>query len=128
LSVHTPELHIASLVVYSTPSRAAILATTLAALPRAIVHAVGANGKLVVTLEADGALQMVTLVQQIQRTDGVLSTALVYQQADTLDSMNEEIFDADRPQGLHPTDSSGERRSRRRAAVARPDCNAGGQQ
>ncbi|WP_235581942.1 chaperone NapD [Rhizobacter sp. Root29] len=50
---------------------------------------------------------MVALVQQIQRTDGVLSAALVYQHADTLDSMNEEISDADRPQGLHPADGGG---------------------
>jgi periplasmic nitrate reductase NapD len=105
--MHTAELHIASLVVYSTPSRAALLAVTLSALPGAIVHAVGDNGKLVVTLEADGAAQMVALVQQIQRTDGVLSAALVYQHADTLDSMNEEISDADRSQGLHPADGGG---------------------
>ncbi|KQW14576.1 hypothetical protein ASE08_19765 [Rhizobacter sp. Root16D2] len=107
LSVHPPELHIASLVVHSTPARAAALAATLSTLPQAVVHAVGANGKLVVTLEADGAAQMVALVQQIQRTDGVLSAALVYQHADTLDSMNEEISDADRPQGLHPADGGG---------------------
>ena len=31
----------------------------------------------------------------IQRTDGVLSAALVYQYADTLEAMNEEIPDAD---------------------------------
>jgi nitrate reductase NapD len=115
----TPELHIASLVVYSTPRRAPALAGVLSALPGAIVHAVGDNGKLVVTLEADGAVPMVALVQQIQRTDGVLSAALVYQHADTLDSMNEEIPDADRPQGLHPADRGGERRCGRRPAIAR---------
>lgn len=125
--MHPPELHIASLVVYSTPGRAAALAATLSTLPQAVVHAVGANGKLVVTLEADDAAQMVALVQQIQRTDGVLSAALVYQHADTLDSMNEEISDADRPQGLHPADGGGERRCGRRPAIARPDGHADGQ-
>jgi len=97
MTTREPELHIASLVVHAPPSRAAGLAATLAELPGAEVHAVSAQGKLVVTLEAPGAADMVGLVQQIQRMDGVLSAALVYQHADTLDSMNEDLPDADRP-------------------------------
>jgi nitrate reductase NapD len=95
------ELHIASLVVHAPPSRAPALALLLAELSGAVVHAISERGKLVVTLEASTAAEMVGLVQAIQRTDGVLSAALVYQHADTLDSMNEEIPDDDRPQGLH---------------------------
>ncbi|WP_457331997.1 chaperone NapD [Rhizobacter sp. P5_C2] len=95
------ELHIASLVVHSSPSRAPALAVTLAELPGAVIHAVTDRGKLVITLEASSAGDMIGLVQTIQRTDGVLSAALVYQHADTLESMNEELPDADRPQGLH---------------------------
>jgi len=91
------ELHIASLVVHAPPSRAGALAPLLADLPGAEVHAVSAQGKVVVTLEAAGAAEMVALVQQIQRMDGVLSAALVYQHADTLESMNEVLPDADRP-------------------------------
>ena len=53
------------------------------------------NGKLVVTLEASTADEMMSRITGIQRTDGVLSAALVYQCADTLEAMNEEIPDAD---------------------------------
>ena len=54
------------------------------------------GGKLVVTLEAGTADEMMSRLACIQRTDGVLSAALVYQCVDSLDVMNEEISDADR--------------------------------
>ena len=47
------------------------------------VHAASPSGKLVVTLEASSADEMMSKVTGIQRTDGVLSAALVYQCADT---------------------------------------------
>jgi nitrate reductase NapD len=47
-----------------------------------------------VTLEAPSSEEMTQSVSNIQRIDGVLSAALVYQCADTLDAMNEEISDA----------------------------------
>jgi nitrate reductase NapD len=75
------ELHIASLVVH-------------AAIPGGEVHASAPNGKLVVTLEASSGDEMSRKVATIGRIDGVLSTALVYQCADTLEAMNEEIDDA----------------------------------
>jgi periplasmic nitrate reductase NapD len=88
------ELHIASLVVHSTPRRLAGVADVIAALPGAVVHASSAKGKLIVTLEAATAEAMTALVSGIQHIDGVLSAALVYQCADSLDAMNEEIADA----------------------------------
>ncbi len=94
------ELHIASLVVYSTPHRAPSVALLITDIPGAEVHA-SAGGKLVVTLEAPTATQLIDQVKHIQHSDGVLSAALVYQHADTLVSMNEEISDDDGPTGLH---------------------------
>lgn len=88
------ELHIASLVVHAAPRRLDGIAGAVAALPGARVHASSANGKLVVTLEAPTAEEMAQSVSRIQRIDGVLSAALVYQCADSLDSMNEEVSDA----------------------------------
>ena len=88
------ELHIASLVVHSTPRRLQFVAEAIAALPGACVHASAANGKLVVTLEAPAAETITATVANIQHLDGVLSAALVYQCADSLDAMNEEIPDA----------------------------------
>lgn len=88
------ELHIASLVVHAAPRRLDGIAGAVAALPGARVHASSANGKLVVTLEAATAEEMAQAVSRIQRIDGVLSAALVYQCADSLEAMNEEVSDA----------------------------------
>lgn len=88
------ELHIASLVVYSSPRRAERVAQAVAALPGAVVHAVSPQGKLVVTLESPSSVAMTQAVSHIQHIDGVLSAVLVYQCADRLDAMNEEIPDA----------------------------------
>jgi len=95
------ELHIASLVVHSTPRRVQGVSETIAAIPGARVHAASAAGKLVVTLEASTADEMVARVIDIQRTDGVLSAALVYQCADTLAAMNEVIPDVDDTTRIH---------------------------
>lgn len=88
------ELHIASLVIHAAPSRVARVSAEVAELPGALVHAQAASGKLVVTLEADSASAIAEAVSLIQHLDGVLSVALVYQCADSLAAMNEEIPDA----------------------------------
>ncbi|HEY6132515.1 MAG TPA: chaperone NapD [Rubrivivax sp.] len=88
------ELHISSLVVHSTPRRLEAVAEAIASLPGAMVHASSATGKLVVTLEVPTAEAMSQQVSTIQHIDGVLSAVLVYQCADNLDTMNEEVADA----------------------------------
>lgn len=85
------ELHIASLVVHAAPRSVAAVAQAISALPGAEVHASSANGKLVVTLEAPSADTVSQQVNSIQHIDGVFSAALVYQCADSLDAMNEEM-------------------------------------
>ena len=89
------ELHITSLVVHSTPKRVKQVSEAIASIPGAIVHATSGSGKLVVTLEAGTASEMLNTITGIQRVDGVLSAALVYQKADSLDTMNEEVPDGD---------------------------------
>ena len=88
------ELHIASLVVHSTPRRVEAVAAAVATVPGAVVHAASGQGKLVVTLEAPTSEAMASKVAHIQHVDGVLSAALVYQCADSVEAMNEEIPDA----------------------------------
>lgn len=85
------ELHIASLVVHAAPARAQRVEAAISTMPGARVHATAANGKLVVTLEASTAEGMTAQVAAIQHLDGVLSAALVYQCADSLDVMNQEM-------------------------------------
>ena len=68
------ELHITSLVVHSTPRRVQGVSELIAAIPGARVHAASHAGKLVVTLEAGTASEILSQVNGIQRTDGVLSS------------------------------------------------------
>ena len=88
------EVHISSLVVHAAPKRLQRVEETIAIMPGARVHGTSPNGKLVVTLDADSADEMLSRVGEIQRTDGVLSAALVYQFSDTVEAMDEEIPDA----------------------------------
>ena len=89
------EVHISSLVVHATPARLQRVEEAVVLMPGAQVHGRSPNGKLVVTLDADSADEMLARVNQIQHTEGVLSAALVYQYADTVEAMNQEIPDAD---------------------------------
>jgi nitrate reductase NapD len=88
------ELHITGLVVHSTPRRRESVASAIDAMPGAEVHASLDSGKLVVTLETPSSEQMTAMVSRIQHLTGVLSVSLVYQCADRLDAMNEEVPDA----------------------------------
>lgn len=86
-----PEVHISSLVVHSTPKRVASVEAAIAQMPDAQVHGTSPAGKIVVTLEAGGSREMLDKVSAIQLIDGVLSAALVYQFADSLESMQEMV-------------------------------------
>ena len=91
------DIHIASLVVHALPRHADKVIAAVAGLPGAQVHAVSATGKLVVTLEADSDGAMLDHITTIQRLDGVLTAALVYQCAEGREAMEEEVADAYRP-------------------------------
>lgn len=88
------ELHIAGVVVHCAPSRVARVSDAVARLADSVVHAASDRGKLVVTLEAATSEALADRIGAIHRIDGVLSAALVYQCADSLAAMNEEMPDA----------------------------------
>jgi periplasmic nitrate reductase NapD len=89
------ELHVAGIVVHAAPRRLEGIAAGVAALPGAQVHATSGAGRLVVTLEAESADAMTAAIGRIQHLEGVLSAALVWQGADSLARMNEEIPNAE---------------------------------
>ena len=93
-TLQVAELHIASLVVHAAPARLASVRRAMHDLAGVEVHAASPQGKLVVTLEQPSAEAMTGAIVEIQRLPGVLAAAIVYQCADTLDAMNEEIPDA----------------------------------
>jgi nitrate reductase NapD len=99
--IDAAELHIASLVVHAAARSAERVAAAIAAMPGARVHASAPTGKLVVTLEASSAEQVLSCVRRIEATAGVLSAALVFQCADTLQAMNEVLPDADCATRVH---------------------------
>ncbi|WP_333903522.1 chaperone NapD [Achromobacter insolitus] len=88
-----PELHIASMVVHAAPRRLPDVRQAILSISGAEIHGASDSGKLVVTLEAPSTDDMMVRISEIQRLDGVLASALVYQHADSLDAMNEEIDD-----------------------------------
>jgi nitrate reductase NapD len=95
------ELHITSLVLHALPRHLDRVRRGIAAVQGAELHAAGPTGKLVVTLEAPSAKQIMARVAELQSIDGVISAVLVYQHAESLEKMNEEIPDGDRTTDLH---------------------------
>lgn len=91
------EWHIASLVVHTLPQQARFAAERIATLPGAEVHAVAAQGKVIVTLEGPTSQRILDAISAIHALDGVINAALVYQGADSLASMNEELPDVHCP-------------------------------
>jgi nitrate reductase NapD len=87
------EIHLAGIVVYAAAAQIASVAAAVDAIPGARVHAASDAGKLVVTLEASGAGEMAGMNEAIRRIPGVLDAAMVYQHAESLASMNQEISD-----------------------------------
>lgn len=93
----TAEWHITSLVVHVLPARVALVASQIAVVPGAEVHAMAPEGKVIVTLEGAHSRVIVDAISAIQALDGVINATPVYQCADTLESMNEELPDAHCP-------------------------------
>ena len=87
------EVHLAGIVVYAGANFVAQVAAQIAAIPGARVHAASESGKLVVTLEAASSGEMAGCTDRIRKIPGVVDTAMVYQHAESLASMNEEISD-----------------------------------
>ena len=76
------EFHVAGIVVYAVPADLERVASGISALSGARVHASSAVGKLVVTLEAAAAGEVLSLFDEVRRVRGVLNAALVYQHGD----------------------------------------------
>ena len=78
------ELHVAGLIVRCRVEDAAAVARRIAVLPGAFVHAED-GGKLIVTLEGDGARHLSAGMDAIAVLPGVAVATLVYHHADPLE-------------------------------------------
>lgn len=84
------EFHVAGILVQAVPARAEAVGAAISVLPGAEVHA-RADGKLVVTLESEGAAPILAALDGINAMKGVISAVLVYQHSEPLDSLDEEV-------------------------------------
>ena len=75
-------MNISSAIVYCRTEQAAALRAWLAKQAGVEVHAATADGKLVISIEADDDRNAAATYEAIERTEGVLSMALVFQQTE----------------------------------------------
>ena len=76
-------MNISSVVVYAEPTQLPAVEALLATLPGLQLHAQTPGGKLVVTIEAEDAATAANIYEAIERAEGVLSMALVFQQTES---------------------------------------------
>lgn len=74
------EFHISSLIVHGAAELLPALATAIANLPGAEVHASDGVGKLVVTLETVSEAEIAKRIDAIRALEGVFAASLVYHQ------------------------------------------------
>jgi periplasmic nitrate reductase NapD len=85
------EVHIAGIVVFAQPDCADAVAANIRVVPFATIHAASADGKIVVTLETDSTKQTLDTMDAMRALPGVLDVALVYQHAEPLSALEQEI-------------------------------------
>ena len=85
------EAHIASLIVYARPALLGQVERALGELAGVEVAAVDASGKLVVTLETADDARLLTLIDRINDTAGVLNANLVYHHSESEAALAEDI-------------------------------------
>ena len=80
--IRPAEIHVTSLVVYIQPSQSAEITAAIGRLPGVEIRGDNGHGKLVVVLESDGDAAMAESIGRVDRTAGVICSALVYQQSE----------------------------------------------
>lgn len=73
-------MNISSVIVHARPADLPAVRGTLEHIPGVEIHAATDDGRLVVTIEADGDGETAGTFDRINLTDGVLSVAMVYHQ------------------------------------------------
>ena len=79
------ELHICSLAVHVFPSHLDLVQDLISRLHGIEIHAVAADGRIVVTIEAENAAEIPDLIAEIKGLAGVISAALAFHQTELRD-------------------------------------------
>lgn len=85
------DLHITSLVVHVLPKALEQVVVGIVKIKGARIHGSHPAGKLVITLEAHHARDILDCVSQIELLDGVINASLVYQHVENWQSLNQEV-------------------------------------
>ncbi|WP_236024269.1 chaperone NapD [Comamonas suwonensis] len=85
------DLHITSLVVHVLPKALEQVVVGIIKIKGAQIHGSHPAGKLVITLEAHHARDILDCVSQIELLDGVINASLVYQHVENWQSLNQEV-------------------------------------
>jgi nitrate reductase NapD len=76
-------LNISSIIVHPGPGLAEAVRARLDELAGVEVHAVAQDGRMIVTIEAEGDGAMADAFDAINKTEGVLSASMVYHQTES---------------------------------------------
>ena len=82
-------MNISGVVVHSKPENVAGVQQQLTALPGVEVHAVGDDGRMVVTVEEASDRKMADTVNGLQHLEGVIAASMVYHHFEDLEDENE---------------------------------------
>ncbi len=82
-------MNISGVIVHSKPENLGGVQQRLTALPGVEVHAVGDDGRMVVTVEESSDSKMADTVNGLQDLDGVIAAAMVYHHFEDLEDENE---------------------------------------
>lgn len=94
------EIHIAGILIQVRRESCDDVAQAVRDLPGLEVPSI-ADGRLVVVAECASAGEVVDRIDRIRALPGVLNVALVYQHAEPVGAMEEEMSDETDPPGVH---------------------------
>lgn len=76
-------MNISSAIVYAKSEHDQALRTLLSQIPGVEVHASTDDGKMIITIETESDRTAVTIYEDIERMEGVLSVAMIFQQTES---------------------------------------------
>ncbi len=82
-------MNISGVIVHSRPEKAASVQQLLTEIPGVEIHAVGDDGRMVVTVEEASDRRMADTVSGLQNLEGVIAASMVYHHFEDLEDENE---------------------------------------
>ena len=76
-------MNISSAIVYAKSEHEQALRALLSLVPGVEVHASTDDGKMIITIETESDRTAVNLYEDIERMEGVLSVAMIFQQTES---------------------------------------------